>query len=90
VVQVVWTRRALSDLAAVRAYIGQFSPLAAQRMAMRLKRAGDSLGAHPDRMRSVGPGLRELTAIPPYILRYQITSEAVVILRIRHGAQQHD
>jgi toxin ParE1/3/4 len=90
VVQVVWTRRALSDLVAIRAYIGQFSPLAAQRMASRLKRAGDSLAKHPDRTRSAAPGLRELTAIPPYILRYQVTPEAVVILRIRHAAQQDD
>lgn len=89
-VQVVWTRRALSDLAAIRAYIGQFSPLAAQRMAMRLKRACDSLGEHPERTRSAGPGLRELTAIPPYILRYRIAPDAVVIVRIRHGAQQTD
>jgi plasmid stabilization system protein ParE len=29
-------------------------------------------------------------AIPPYILRYQVTPEAVVIVRIRHGAQQDD
>ncbi|WP_426032238.1 type II toxin-antitoxin system RelE/ParE family toxin [Caulobacter sp. DWP3-1-3b2] len=89
-VQVIWTRRALSDLAALRAYIGQFSPLAAQRMAIRLKRAGDSLGEHPERTRSIGPSLREFTAIPPYILRYQVTLEAVVIIRIRHGAQQVD
>jgi toxin ParE1/3/4 len=59
-------------------------------MAMRLKRAGDSLGEHPERTRAVGPGLRELTAIPPYILRYQVTPDAVVIVRIRHGAQQDD
>ncbi len=59
-------------------------------MAMRLKRAGDSLGEHSERTRFVGRGLRELTAIPPYILRYQVTSDAVVIVRIRHGAQQDD
>ena len=59
-------------------------------MAMRLKRAGDSLGEHAERTRAVGQGLRELTAIPPYILRYQVTADAVIIVRIRHGAQQSD
>ncbi|KRA56700.1 addiction module toxin RelE [Caulobacter sp. Root655] len=87
-VQVVWTRRALSDLATIRTYIGQFSPLAAQRMAVRLKRAGDSLAEHPDRGRMAGAGLRELTTIPPYILRYQAGADIVTILRIRHAARQ--
>jgi plasmid stabilization system protein ParE len=77
-------------LAAIRAYIGQFSPLAAQRMALRLKAAGDSLGDQPERGRQAANGLREITAIHPYIIRYQITSAAISIVRIRHGARRPD
>jgi toxin ParE1/3/4 len=73
-VQVGWTRRALADLAAIRAYIHQSRPLAAHRMAQRLKTAGDSLGDHPERGRSAGrTGVRELVVIPPYVIRYKVT-----------------
>ncbi|HYE45362.1 MAG TPA: type II toxin-antitoxin system RelE/ParE family toxin [Caulobacter sp.] len=89
-VQVVWSRRALAELAAIRAYIDQFSPLAAQRMAVRLKAAGDSLSSFPDRGRPVAPGIRELVVIYPYIIRYRVKDDQVGIIRIRHGAQEPD
>lgn len=85
--EVVWSRRALSDLFAIRAYIGQFSPLAAQRMARRLRVAGDSLVNHPDRGRLVTATIRELVIISPYIIRYQVMGDRVTIIRIRHAAQ---
>jgi len=87
VAEVVWSRRALADLFAIRAYIGQFSPLAAQRMARRLKMAGDSLIDHPDRGRWATGPIRELVVISPYIIRYQIVDDVVTIIRIRHAAQ---
>ena len=85
--EVVWSRRALSDLVAIRAYIGQFSPLASQRMARRLRSAGDSLANHPDRGRLVSATIRELVIISPYIIRYQIVGDVVTIIRIRHAAR---
>ena len=91
VVEVVWSRRALSDLSAIRAYIHQSRPLAAQRMALRLRAAAESLNENPDRGRPVGPvGIRELTVIWPYIIRYRVRSKAVQIIRIKHGAQRPD
>jgi plasmid stabilization system protein ParE len=88
-VQVVWSRRALADVAAIRAYIHQSRPIAAQRMALRLKLAGDSLGNSPDRGRPVGPmGIRELTVIWPYVMRYIVGAGFVRIIRIKHGAQR--
>jgi addiction module RelE/StbE family toxin len=91
VVQVIWSRRALADLTAIRAYIHQARPIAAQRMARRLAAAGESLSANPERGRLVGPvGVRELTVIWPYIIRYRLTSEAVQIVRIKHGARRPD
>ncbi|HEY5105215.1 MAG TPA: type II toxin-antitoxin system RelE/ParE family toxin [Caulobacteraceae bacterium] len=72
---------------AIRAYIGQFAPLAAQRMALRLKFAGDSLDEHPDRGRLLGGGRRELLAVPPYLIRYRVRGETVQIIAVRHGAR---
>jgi plasmid stabilization system protein ParE len=88
VVQIVWTRRAAADVLAIRAYIGQFNPLAAQRMASRLRTAGDGLATHPERGRAIGGGRRELLSVPPYLIRYKVSAGAVEILTIRHGARR--
>jgi plasmid stabilization system protein ParE len=85
-VQVTWTARALADLNAIQAHIQQFRPLAAQRMALRLKLAAASLAENPDRGRQVG-WLRELATVPPYLIRYRIVAMQVQIIRIKHGAQ---
>ncbi|WP_272886967.1 type II toxin-antitoxin system RelE/ParE family toxin [Phenylobacterium aquaticum] len=55
-VQIVWSRRALADLSAIWAYIGQFSPLAAQRMTLKLRAAALGLHEHPERGRAVRCG----------------------------------
>ena len=86
--RVLWTEPARQDLEDIRSYIGRFSPLAAQRMAVRLRAAADSLREHPDRGRSIARGRRELTIIRPYLIRYRLDGEIVVILRIRHGARR--
>ena len=85
--QVVWTFRALADLAAIRDYIGQFSPLAAQRMALRLRAAAESLADHPERGRLATATLRELVVVPPYVIRYYVGDDVVNIIRIRHAAR---
>ncbi len=86
--QIVWTAEALANLEAIRGYIGQFAPLAAQRFSARLVSTAENLATYPERGRPVGEAVREMTIINPYIIRYAVTSEAVVILRIRHGARQ--
>lgn len=88
VAQVVWTRRALRNLEIIRAYISQFNPLAAQRMALRLLSAGQALEMQPDRGRRLSKGRRELTTIPPYLIRYRVDGELVAVLEIRHGARR--
>lgn len=87
---VVWSGEARSNLVAIRDYIGQFNPLAAQRLANRLVALVDSLDEFSERGRLAGRGLRELTAVWPYIIRYRVTQDTVIILRIRHGAQEPD
>lgn len=86
--RVVWTEPALRDLVSIRDYIGEFNPLAAMRMLLRLKNAGDSLTEFPDRGRAYHRRWRELTLIRPYVIRYRVTEDVVFILRIRHGARQ--
>jgi toxin ParE1/3/4 len=85
---VIWSSRSRRDLEAIRAYVGQDAPLAARRLSIQLFAAGESLAALPDRGRHVGGGVRELTIIYPYIIRYLVRAEQVRIIRIKHGAQR--
>jgi len=85
---VIWTDEARDNLASIRAYIQQFSPLAAQRFSLRLVNAAERLAASPRVGRSTSRGHRELVVVRPYIIRYRITDEAVFIIRIRHGARR--
>jgi len=87
VAEVVWTRRAALEVGAVRAYVGQFSPLAAQRLSTRLVQAARSLESLPDRGRLISAGRRELTIVPPYLIRYARYGDRVIILEIRHSAR---
>jgi toxin ParE1/3/4 len=86
---VVWTLSALSDVADIRRYIGTFNPLAAQRIAARLIAVGNGLVNFPDRGRPVlGTDLREATVVYPYIIRYRVDGDRVLILRVRHGMRR--
>lgn len=89
VLRVIWTIDARDDLASIRAYIGQFKPLAAQAFAVRLVKAAESLAASPARGRSIRGGQRTLNSIWPYVIRYRVEGEIIYILRIRHGARGH-
>ena len=84
---VSWTREALADLAAIRAYITQFDPDAAQRFADRLREAAESLGAFPHKGRAIGGGLRQWSIVWPYRIRYLIDGGQIFIIDIVHGAQ---
>ena len=88
VVQVIWAPLALHDLIAIRDYIGKDSPLAGQRMAQRLRQAGEGLAALPNRGRPASGGLRGIAVIYPYVIRYEARPDLVRIVRIKHGAQR--
>jgi toxin ParE1/3/4 len=88
VVQVVWNRLALANAVAIRDYIARFNGPAAERIAQRLKRAADSLADNPERGRLVREDVRELIVVSPYVIRYRVEVERVIILRIRHGARR--
>jgi len=88
--EVIWTRRALRELERIRAYVGEFSPLASQRLSLRIYNAGLALSDAPLRGRAVRSGLRELVVVTPYIIRYRVFGDVVEIVEIRHGAQRPD
>ncbi|WP_375402285.1 type II toxin-antitoxin system RelE/ParE family toxin [uncultured Sphingomonas sp.] len=86
--EVIWTRAALLRLRSIRAYIAQFNPNAAERIAERLWNAGESLKQFSERGRPADDVRRELVIVPPYIIRYRVEKDRVFILGIRHGAQR--
>ena len=86
--EVVWTDRALADVEAITAYIGQFSPIASRNMASGLLAAGDDLELFPLRGRAISANRRELTVISPYLIRYRIVGDRVLILEVRYGARR--
>ncbi|HWA60535.1 MAG TPA: type II toxin-antitoxin system RelE/ParE family toxin [Caulobacteraceae bacterium] len=88
--EVIWTRGALRDLHRIFAYIREFRPQAAARMADRIRQAAANLATEEQRGRPIGGGRRELTIIWPYLIRYRLRGSDVIILEVRHGARRPD
>jgi plasmid stabilization system protein ParE len=86
--RVIWTARARDDLQRLQAYIAIFKPIAAERLANRLINAAESLVDLPERGGELGSGTRVIAAIRPYLIRYRITGDLVVILSVRHAARR--
>jgi plasmid stabilization system protein ParE len=72
----------------IRSYISRFNPRAARRVADRINAAAQGLAALPDRGLHRPDGTRELVAVYPYVLVYDITPNRVIVLRVWHGAQE--
>lgn len=86
--RVEWQPTALADLEAIFAYLLPLNPFAAERVVQGLTIAADSLNTFPQRGRPGRvKGTRELVAVWPYVMVYEVRDEAVVILRLWHGAQ---
>lgn len=86
--KVEWTGSALRDIERIYEYLADFNPHAARKLAQALLELGNSLESMPHRGRGAGKKLRELVAVYPYKLRYRITRDAIIILRVRHGARR--
>ena len=87
--RVVWTVRALGGIAIAYEYIFGFNPRAAMQVAQGLLDAADSLANFPHRGRPVGKtGMRELVTSYPYVIRYRVTGDRVVIPRVRHTSRR--
>jgi toxin ParE1/3/4 len=87
----VWSPEAIDDLAALRAYIEQDHPAAAQRVVLRIIENIETLLSNNPEMGRPGrvPGTRELV-IPrtPFIIPYRLLGNTLQILRIYHGARR--
>ena len=86
--RVVVSELALSDLLAIRAYIRDFDPTAAQLMSNRLMKVALDLGDFPLRGTARSDGMGETAAVRPYVIVYEVRPDRVAILRIWHGAQR--
>jgi toxin ParE1/3/4 len=87
----VWSPEAIDDLIALRSYIEQDDPAAAQRVALHIIKNVETLLASSPEMGRPGrvPGTRELV-IPrtPFIVPYRVAGHAIQILRVFHGARR--
>jgi toxin ParE1/3/4 len=88
--RVVWTARALLDLASLRAYIGQDNPGAAERQVERVLAAAARLAEFPETGRpGRRAGTRELVVSrTPYLVPYRVRGQLVEVLRVLHGRQR--
>lgn len=88
---IVWSREAVGDLRALRAYIEQDDPTAARRITMHIVKNVATLLPKNPQMGRPGrvPGTRELV-IPrtPFIVPYRLVGRTIQILRIFHGARR--
>jgi toxin ParE1/3/4 len=90
--RVIWSRRALDEIVEIGRYIARDNPPAARRVATALRDAGNRLGEAPIGRPGRVTGTYE-KVIPrlPYIIAYTLSpyrgAEAVVILRVIHGAR---
>jgi toxin ParE1/3/4 len=87
----VWSPEAIDDLAALRTYIEQDDPAAAQRVALHIVHNVETLLAANPKVGRPGrvPGTRELV-IPrtPFIVPYRLRSGTIQVLRVFHGARR--
>jgi len=88
VAEVTWAFQALLDLEDIRAYVARDRPVAAERLAERIRAAAAALDRYPARGRPISQGRYELTRIRPYLIRYRVTADGVRILEVRHGARK--
>ena len=83
-----WSARALSDAAAIYAYIAAHSEESAERVCGRLFAAAKALSNFPHLGRSGRiAGQRELV-VDQYILRYKVLRNEVRILSVEHGGRR--
>lgn len=88
---ILWSPAAIDDLAALRSYIAEDDPAAAQRVVLHILRNIEQLLSGNPNMARAGrvPGTRELV-VPrtPTIVPYRIRDKRIQVLRIYHGARR--
>lgn len=85
-----WTRRALTALDEIAAYVARDRPMAARRLVERIREASAGLATHPELGRAGRVrGTRELIlAGLPFLVAYRIRGDFVDILAVLHAARK--
>lgn len=88
--KIVWSRIAIDDLRAARAYIARDDPAAAAKVAHRLIEATDMLADFPGAGRAGrAPHTRELVVSgTPYIIPYRVTGNVIEIIAVLHVSRR--
>lgn len=90
-VRIVWTRRYLTELAAIGDYIGQHNPHAATRIVREIHSKTARLLSSNPFLGRVGEimGTRELVISgTAYIVAYRVKETQIEILFVQHGARE--
>jgi plasmid stabilization system protein ParE len=87
--EVLWSGPAIADLVRIRDHIAaEGRPMAARRLARRIRDGVDVLADHPRLGRTVpefeGAGYREVI-VATYRIVYELSGQRVVILRVWHS-----
>ena len=86
--KVIWTDGAVEDLTEIVEYIKRDSPEAARRLAKHIFEKALSLGSMPRGHKRKPDGAWELLMVPwPYVLVYEIVSDAVLLEGVRHASR---
>lgn len=89
-----WVPEAILDLARLREFIHVHSPAAASRAAKRILQAAQKLQTMPfvgSSVPDIEPPLRDLFVHfgqSGYWLRYMVTDDEIIIIKIWHGREQ--
>ncbi|MGI8772560.1 MAG: type II toxin-antitoxin system RelE/ParE family toxin [Acidobacteriaceae bacterium] len=88
--RIVWSRRAIQHLVAIRAYIGRDSQTAAQSLVLQIVGSVEQLRQYPNAGRAGRvKGTRELViSATPYIVPYRIRQTSIEIIAVFHGRQR--
>jgi toxin ParE1/3/4 len=88
--KVVWSRRAIRHLVALREHIAKDSEKTAALAAGRILKAVDLLQTHPEIGRPGRlPGTRELVVQDtPYVIPYRVRLERLELIAVFHGRQK--
>jgi plasmid stabilization system protein ParE len=87
--RVVWTKAATRGVWRAYEYLYELNPRAAEHLAASLFATADGLVNFPHLGRLVPKTeMREIVSVYPYIIRYRIDGDTVVILRVRHSARR--
>ena len=93
--KLAFSREARSDLVRLRAFIAKHNPTAAERVAKRLIQGIERLLQHPRLGRRVPVAPAQMAPeeirdwpIGDYVVRYLITADRIIVLRVWHGKEQ--